>query len=443
MKRLLLLCCMVLTLWLGACAPSPQTPASEVTATFTVTAIPAQPTATPTSIPTEPPATASPAPLDKGYAVEEERQIGDYVVRLWRNTASEGLSFDNVATLSGPGKPEVRPGKPEVRIEQVAELGAETGTDLTGEGNPDVVFRVYTGGAHCCFSTVVYDLGPTLIKVLETPLSNCDGRFEDLDGDGVAEYVTCDDRFAYAYCAYAGSPAVQVVLQYDPEQGYVPASPHFVDHYARAIAKHTQQAESARPGEMGEWDATAKCGVLPLVLDYLYTGQQDRAWQAFSQYYDEPDALLFWTEIVQAADDSPLYTPGEKAADVPWPEHYMLQLVPACGPDELQQAVRVLDEGQSPGPQAPCRDLYWLQAQLLRAGILAEGEMLVLAPEGCTDVCRLDVIRASDNTPLGGIRLDTEVGFPGAVYRVDGQAGEAEGERWRLRGDLTWERVPE
>jgi hypothetical protein len=123
----------------------------------------------------------------------------------------------------------------------------------------------------------------------------------------------------------------------------------------------------------------------------------------------------------------------------------MLQLHPACGPSELHQAVRVLDESRSSDPQAgrsPCRDIYWLQAQLLRAGILAEGEMLVLAPEGCTDACRLDVIRTADNAPQGGIRLDTEGGFPGEVYRVDGQAGEADGERWRLRGDLTWERVP-
>jgi hypothetical protein len=337
-----------------------------------------------------------------------------------------------------------------VRIESVAELGAETGTDLTGEGNPDVVFRVYTGGAHCCFSTIVYDLGPALTKVLETPLSNCDGRFEDLDGDGTAEVVTCDDLFAYTYCAYAGSPAVQVVLQYDPEQGYVPASPHFVDHYSRAIAKHTEQAEDVQPGAMGEWDATRKCGVLPLVLDYLYTGQNDRAWQAFSRLYDGPDTLLFWAEIMQAIAESPLYAPGDEIVDVPLPDHYMLQLYPACGPGELQQAVRVLDESQPlslpAGPQAsrvPCRGVYWLQAQLLRAGILAEGEMLVLAPEDCTDVCRLDVIRASDNAPLGGIRLDTEAGFPGQVYRVNGQGGGATGEHWRMRGDLTWERVPE
>jgi hypothetical protein len=191
---------------------------------------------------------------------------------------------------------------------------------------------------------------------------------------------------------------------------------------------------------MGEWDGSTKCGVLPLVLDYLYSGQDGRAWAELDRLYDGPDVLLFWAEIVQAVRDSPLYAPSDAPVDVPLPPYYMLQLHPGCGPGEMQQAVRVISEGQT-ADDAPCRDLYWLQDQFLRAGVLAEGEMLVLAPEGCEDTCRLDVIRTSDNAPAGGIRLDTEGGFPGLVYRVDDPVGEP-GERWRMRGDLSWERVP-
>ena len=60
-----------------------------------------------------------------------------------------------------------------------------------------------------------------------------------------------------------------------------------------------------------------------------------------------------------------------------------------------------------------------------------------MTPEGGTTTCRLDVVRLEDGTRLGSIRLDTAVGFPGAVYRVDG----VESAHWRLRGDLTWEQI--
>jgi len=445
MKRLLSL--LFLSLWLLSCAlvrtppvtvppPTPWVATATFTATMTPTAtlLPPTNTATPTSTATPPPTPttppSTPEPPGETYTVKGERQIGEYVVRLWRNTSDESIGYDNVATIS-------RAGLEMARVEMVANLGEETGSDLTGEGHPDVVIHVFTGGAHCCFSTIVYDLGPKLIKVLETPLSNCDGSFQDLDGDGVAEHITCDDLFAYVYCSYAGSPAAQVVLQYDPGRGYVPASPRFADLYDEPIVRHREQAETAQPGEMGEWDGTTKCAVLPIVLDYLYSGQDEKAWTEFNRLYDYPDALLFWAEIAQAVADSSLYTPGDASADVSWLPYYMLQLIVDCEV-EFQQVVAVLQEGQSScDADVPRRDIYWLDTLLRDTGLLAEDEMLVLAPEGCTDSCRLDVIRISDNAQVGTIRLDTEVGFPGEVYRTDGE----ESEHWRLRGNLTWERV--
>jgi len=355
--------------------------------------------------------------------------IGSYTVQLWRNTAGDSWGFDAIATISAEGRTLVQ-------IEFVSGLGDITGADITGEGHPDVIIETFTGGAHCCFSTIVYDLGPTLTKVLETPESNCSGGFTDLDGDSVLEFVTCDDLFAYAYCSYVASPMVQVILQYEPGRGYVPASPRFVHLYAEGIAMHTEMAERAEPGGLGEWDGTTKCAVLPLMLDYLYAGQADRAWAEFSRLYDFPDGPLFWAEVMQGVAGSPLYVPVGSPPTVSLPLYYMLQLLTNCGPE--WQYVGLLGEGQSAcDPAVPHRDIYWLEAYLHSIGLLAVGERLELTPESCTTNCRLDVVRLSDETRMGSIRLDTAVGFPGAVYRVNG----IESDHWRLRGDLTWERV--
>jgi hypothetical protein len=272
--------------------------------------------------------------------------------------------------------------------------------------------------------------------VLESAESNCGGRFEDLDGDSALEFITCDDMFAYAYCPYAASPMVQVIMQYEPGRGYAPASPRFAHLYAEAIAQHTQLAQNAPAEGMGEWDQTTKCSVLPLMLDYLYSGQADLAWVALDRWYDYADALLFWAEVSHDTSHSPLYVAAGPAPEVSLPPYYMLQWLSHCGP--AVQSVGLLVEGQDAcDPDVPRRDMYWLDWQLRNIGLLAEGEGLELTPDGCAADCRLDVVRYSDHARLGSILLDTAMGFPGQVYRVNG----VESAHWRLRGDLTWERV--
>lgn len=42
-------------------------------------------------------------------------------------------------------------------------------------------------------------------------------------------------------------------------------------------------------GSFPDWDGTPKCTVLALVLDYLYSGQSEKAWEALYHYYRYPD----------------------------------------------------------------------------------------------------------------------------------------------------------
>lgn len=419
--------------------PKPWVPTATATLLPTATSTPADPTPTETQAPPTatagpPTATATstpPLPPEQGYTVAQEQVAGDYIIRLWRNRSPQSIGFDSVVTIS-------RGGQEVVRIDHAAEIVSETGTDLTGEGHPDAVIEIYTGGAHCCFSTLIYDLGPEITKVLETPLSNCSGSFQDLTGDGRPEYVTCDDLFAYMYCPYAGSPAVQVIMVYQPGRGYVPASPSLAALYEQTIAQHRAFAENSVPGERGEWDGTTKCSVLPLILDYLYTDRPQEARAALETFYSYPDAALFWAEIVRTVSQSPLYALGAHPVQVPGPPYYMLQLLTNCGPGE--QYIGLLVEGQAPcGSDVPRRDIAWLSGQLNGIGLIDSHETLLLTPQGCTSECRLDVVRMADNVRQGSIRLDTQVDYPGAVYRVNG----TESERWRLRGDLVWERVAE
>ncbi len=235
------------------------------------------------------------------YSLHEEKIIGAYAVRVWRDAAAS-LPYSDVVTIDSYAHPRVQ-------IEKFHAFDALHGSDVTGEGNPDAVIHTYSGGAHCCFRTIVYDLGQALTRVMRTAESNCDVVFLQLDSDPAYEAETCDDVFAYAYCDFAGSPLTKVVLDYTPGVGYLPASPRFPDVYSAAIAQHTDQAEQAVPAAHGEFDGTTKCSVLPVVLDWLYTGRTQTAWSELYRLYTYDDADLFRAEIEQEIHSSPLYTP--------------------------------------------------------------------------------------------------------------------------------------
>jgi hypothetical protein len=81
--------------------------------------------------------------------------------------------------------------------------------DLDGDGIGEAIFDLFTGGAHCCRVTRIYQ-GSTLIK-LDT--GNVGYALKDYDGDGIPEIDSNDDAFSGAYSSYAASLPPVLVLQ--------------------------------------------------------------------------------------------------------------------------------------------------------------------------------------------------------------------------------------
>jgi hypothetical protein len=77
--------------------------------------------------------------------------------------------------------------------------------DLQGDGEPEVLFTAYTGGAHCCFVAQVYLLGADQAVTSDRNFGDSGYRLRDLDDDGAIELVSNDWRFDYAFTAYAFS----------------------------------------------------------------------------------------------------------------------------------------------------------------------------------------------------------------------------------------------
>jgi len=109
---------------------------------------------------------------------------------------------------------------------------------------PEVYFASYSGGAHCCTTVIVVaqaDDGWTVV-----PIGDFDGDgdyLNDVDGDGLAEIVTVDNRFLYRFDSYAASAAPLVVytvragevVDETAETRYLPAQRDWLKQLEEAV----------------------------------------------------------------------------------------------------------------------------------------------------------------------------------------------------------------
>jgi hypothetical protein len=77
--------------------------------------------------------------------------------------------------------------------------------DLDGDGEPEVLLDLYSGGAHCCEFSQVYRYAGGGYRVTTHTWWNPGVRLRDLDHDGLLEFVSGDNRFAYEFTDYADS----------------------------------------------------------------------------------------------------------------------------------------------------------------------------------------------------------------------------------------------
>lgn len=77
--------------------------------------------------------------------------------------------------------------------------------DLDGDGEPEVIVDLFTGGAHCCFVSRFYRWNGATYVPANRNFGDPGYRIADLNRDGVKELVTADYRFGYAFTAFAFS----------------------------------------------------------------------------------------------------------------------------------------------------------------------------------------------------------------------------------------------
>lgn len=150
-------------------------------------------------------------------------------------------------------------------------------TDVTGDGNPDVVVETYSGGAHCCSTTRIISMGPSPreLAVIETQSEGL--RFESGDEPGRMVLITADPTFEYWMTAYVSSARPGLVLRFDGEKLGPDGARMSRPAPAAAVLADAKAQVSARsaPG-MGPDPV-----LWVTMLDLMYSGHEAEAWLFF------------------------------------------------------------------------------------------------------------------------------------------------------------------
>jgi hypothetical protein len=94
---------------------------------------------------------------------------------------------------------------PDAGIEDASQSAVKV-ADLNGDGEPEILVDVFSGGAHCCVTTRLLSWnGATGYATKDIFWGDLGYVLEDADGDGRQELVGADPRFSAAFTAYAGS----------------------------------------------------------------------------------------------------------------------------------------------------------------------------------------------------------------------------------------------
>jgi len=223
---------------------------------------------------------------------QQPRRFGGYSVQLVPGRAPQGkqrVEFRCLGAITPPqGIRKV------IAKDWTLTVDPISGTDINGDGEPEVIFDGHTSGARCCYEYWIASLTkpPKLVKEIRSQLPV---TFQNSQ-DGVEIRVP---EAAFLYFMLTAEQAVTplVILRLDGT-ALKDVSAQHPQEYDEQIAKAKQElsaadAEKFRNSRYNDKLFTDQLStvklVLTIVLNYLYSGREAQAWQALQDMWPPTD----------------------------------------------------------------------------------------------------------------------------------------------------------
>ncbi len=157
------------------------------------------------------------------------------------------------------------------------------GKDITGDGQPDLVVSEWSGGANCCLTLHVFEIGKHFRKIgaIDAAYGDQGPHFVHLDKHPGLQIQVYDWTFANWHTSFAESPAPRVILSY--QRGAYRIAPDLMSTPAadmKDVAAKIQQVRDETKKLHGSWpDANIPPLLWGTMLDLIYSGHRLLAWQ--------------------------------------------------------------------------------------------------------------------------------------------------------------------
>jgi len=229
----------------------------------------------------------------------DEAKYDDYVIRTYRSPEMEGCLriFKGKKLLYSIEDVDFRISK-----NLADDVVIPIGTDITGAGKPDAIVSEWSGGAHCCYTFHVFELGEAFKEVARIKADHSDGaRFVDLNHDGTYEFEGNDWAFAYWRTSFMSSPAPRIVLKFrtgrfrlawDLMKKPAPSTENFAS-LLETIQSDEGWTNASPPG--CDMDCGVPVSLWSNMLDLMYTGHAALGWRLLNESWpsDRKDKANF------------------------------------------------------------------------------------------------------------------------------------------------------
>ena len=204
------------------------------------------------------------------YELDSVRNWNRYSVRIYRKDF--GSSYFEV--LLGHRKIYSCTGEQKFSVESL-------GSDVTGNGVPNLVVSQYLGGAHGKSRYLVLELVGSKVKEVDV-IDGIDAEFRDLNNDGLPEITGIDRGYDFFLGdSFAASPRPSVVFSFDKTKKKYILDRQLMTKRPFSLDKLNELSTKYRENARWHKESRPPSKLFDTMLKLVYSGNKKQAWELF------------------------------------------------------------------------------------------------------------------------------------------------------------------